>query len=426
MEREWWQAGEPALRGSFGERGCAKTKNRVARRKPMGMEAPVLTATSRRSGARSVRPWANSADTRHTAALTMGWPRAWPAARGTDRRGRSALHGPRGRTPTHPPSRWQHPAHHVAAEDVQDHIEVEVGPLLRPVQLGDVPAPHLIRLRGDQLGFFVGRVGRLAATFSDLVVLVEDPVHGGTDQIVPGPRAWRRRCRGLVDELVGLEQCLDLLAFDRPTGPGAGASAIRSGRCGWGLFRCRRYQVARLHPDACNAAWSPRAGRLVIASSIISVRRSPLYCPWRVAPTARKVFPGSRRPVSTCRDRRSAVRPWPSGGRSPGHEDRLRTPRRPARASGPWSRWRRQLMISEEYRPSRRTMRPGPIGRGLVLGQDLGLVLRREPSAARRALGDLGVRWSLCRPSHQHVGACLRVVDCRCHGRSSFSALSAH
>ena len=38
-----------------------------------------MTATSRRSGARSVRPWANSADTRHTAASSDG--RAASAAR---------------------------------------------------------------------------------------------------------------------------------------------------------------------------------------------------------------------------------------------------------------------------------------------------------------------------------------------------------
>ncbi len=45
-----------------------------------------------------------------------------------------------------------HPADDVAAEDVEDDVQVEVGPLLRPEQLGDVPAPQLVRPRGEQLG----------------------------------------------------------------------------------------------------------------------------------------------------------------------------------------------------------------------------------------------------------------------------------
>src|SRR5208282_6544648 len=35
-----------------------------------------------------------------------------------------------------------HPAGDVAAEDIEDHVEVEVGPFGRPQQLGDVPAPE--------------------------------------------------------------------------------------------------------------------------------------------------------------------------------------------------------------------------------------------------------------------------------------------
>ena len=44
-----------------------------------------------------------------------------------------------------------HPADHVAAEDVEDHVQVEVGPLRRAAQLGDVPRPHLVRRGRDQL-----------------------------------------------------------------------------------------------------------------------------------------------------------------------------------------------------------------------------------------------------------------------------------
>jgi hypothetical protein len=71
------------------------------------------------------------------------------------------------------------PADHVAAVDVDDHIQVEVGPFRRPVQLGDVPRPALIRFRRDQFGLHPRRVHRLAATLLDLVVRAQNPIHGG-------------------------------------------------------------------------------------------------------------------------------------------------------------------------------------------------------------------------------------------------------
>jgi hypothetical protein len=47
------------------------------------------------------------------------------------------------------------PAHDVAAEDVQKHVQVEVRPLRRSEQLGDVPAPEFVGSRGEQLGLGV-------------------------------------------------------------------------------------------------------------------------------------------------------------------------------------------------------------------------------------------------------------------------------
>ena len=38
------------------------------------------------------------------------------------------------------------PAHDAAAEDVEDHIEIEVAPLRWPHQFGDVPGPDLVGL----------------------------------------------------------------------------------------------------------------------------------------------------------------------------------------------------------------------------------------------------------------------------------------
>src|SRR5438046_10339036 len=44
-----------------------------------------------------------------------------------------------------------HPADHVAAEHVEHDVQVEVGPLRRAEQLGDVPAPQLVGAAGQQL-----------------------------------------------------------------------------------------------------------------------------------------------------------------------------------------------------------------------------------------------------------------------------------
>ena len=56
-----------------------------------------------------------------------------------------------------------HPAHDVAAEHVQDHVQVVVGPFRRAEQLGDVPGPDLVRPAGRQLGLDRGGVGGLRA-----------------------------------------------------------------------------------------------------------------------------------------------------------------------------------------------------------------------------------------------------------------------
>ena len=71
-----------------------------------------------------------------------------------------------------------HPAHDVAAEDVQDHVEVEVAPLHRSAQLGDVPAPDLTGAGGQQLGLGVAGVGQMVTAFADRAVGRQQPVHG--------------------------------------------------------------------------------------------------------------------------------------------------------------------------------------------------------------------------------------------------------
>jgi len=48
-------------------------------------------------------------------------------------------------------ARCHHPPHNVAAEDVHDDVEMEVGPLDGTFYLGDVPTPDLIVLSGEKL-----------------------------------------------------------------------------------------------------------------------------------------------------------------------------------------------------------------------------------------------------------------------------------
>jgi hypothetical protein len=49
-----------------------------------------------------------------------------------------------------------HPAGDIADKNIQDHVEVEIGPLHGSEQLGNVSTPELIGSRGQQFWFVVG------------------------------------------------------------------------------------------------------------------------------------------------------------------------------------------------------------------------------------------------------------------------------
>ena len=70
-----------------------------------------------------------------------------------------------------------HPADRVAAEDVEHDVEIEVRPLRRPQQLGDVPGPGLVRRRGHQLGFAVLGMLTLIAPLPDRPIRGQDSIH---------------------------------------------------------------------------------------------------------------------------------------------------------------------------------------------------------------------------------------------------------
>src|ERR1035437_2823659 len=71
-----------------------------------------------------------------------------------------------------------HPSHYIAAVNVEDDIEVVVGPLYRALELRDIPTPCFVgRLRED-LRLCVLGTGYLPSPFFQLTFLFEDPVHG--------------------------------------------------------------------------------------------------------------------------------------------------------------------------------------------------------------------------------------------------------
>jgi hypothetical protein len=72
----------------------------------------------------------------------------------------------------------EEPADDVAAEDVDDDVELEVEPFWGAFESGDVPAPDLVGGGGEEFGFGALGVVSEVASFADFLVFVEDAVHG--------------------------------------------------------------------------------------------------------------------------------------------------------------------------------------------------------------------------------------------------------
>ena len=115
-----------------------------------------------------------------------------------------------------------HPADRVAAEDVEHDVEVEVRPLGRPQQLGDVPGPGLVRRRGHQLGLGVLGMFALIAPLSDRLIGGQDPIHRPLRAQVMAFVEQRRHDlrRRTVDEARAGEHIEDLLALGFTQRPG--------------------------------------------------------------------------------------------------------------------------------------------------------------------------------------------------------------
>ena len=102
--------------------------------------------------------------------------------------------------------RGDHPADHVAAEDVQNDIEVAVRPLHGAQEFRDVPRPHLIRGGRQEFRLLIGRVAELVPALLDLRLRIEDAVEGSDGTVVAAfieqggvDRGW-----GGIDEAVAV------------------------------------------------------------------------------------------------------------------------------------------------------------------------------------------------------------------------------
>jgi len=70
------------------------------------------------------------------------------------------------------------PANHSAAEDVDDHVEVEVGPFFRADQLRYIPGPDLAWTFGDRFWLLVDGMAQLSASLLEFVMFMQNPIHG--------------------------------------------------------------------------------------------------------------------------------------------------------------------------------------------------------------------------------------------------------
>lgn len=70
------------------------------------------------------------------------------------------------------------PADGAATEDIDNDVEVEIGPFRWPFEFRDVPRPDFIRVYGQQFGLGVERMAQLLAACAHFVVGPQNAIHG--------------------------------------------------------------------------------------------------------------------------------------------------------------------------------------------------------------------------------------------------------
>jgi hypothetical protein len=114
------------------------------------------------------------------------------------------------------------PAHDITAEDIEDHVQVEVRPLGRSAQLGDVPGPDLVGCNRQQLGLGVRRMDELVAPLPRATGARQQPVHGAHRAKVAAlveQRGMHGRRRG-VQEPLAVERIEQRLVLQDVQGDG--------------------------------------------------------------------------------------------------------------------------------------------------------------------------------------------------------------
>ena len=70
------------------------------------------------------------------------------------------------------------PAHHETTEDIQNHIQVEIGSLGWAFEFGDIPGPDLVGGLGQQLWLGIGGVCALISALKRCTIERQHTVHG--------------------------------------------------------------------------------------------------------------------------------------------------------------------------------------------------------------------------------------------------------
>ena len=166
------------------------------------------------------------------------------------------------------------PSDDAPAEDVDDHVKVEVGPLGWPHQLGDVPGPDFVGSLSQEFWFLISGMAELVASLADFAMVRQDAVErpGSSTGTSPRRAASHRSRAGARSTKRGVRSVSSTVL----------RSASLKARAGFGRWRRRRdgsarrrYRLARDTPRAAQTAWSePRGGAVAIRASMTARRRS--------------------------------------------------------------------------------------------------------------------------------------------------------
>ncbi len=135
-----------------------------------------------------------------------------------------------------------HPADDVTAEDVEDDVEVKIGPLGGAAQLGNVPTPKLIGRSGQQFRFLLLRMDEMIAALARCAIFFQDAIHSPNRAKIPAFIEQRGMDGGgrAILEAFAVEYGADGLEFvyrQRPSWSWASDEDRRRSRTPWPKLR---------------------------------------------------------------------------------------------------------------------------------------------------------------------------------------------